>query len=383
MPPQAARYSAFLFAHYAHPGTFATYVSLFFAARGMSALQIGVLLSLMQMTRIVGPNLWGWVADRSGRRVEVLRLTALGALAANGGLFFADSFGGFFAVMVLLNLFTSAQAPLAEALMIAEMRGDLSSYGRIRMWGSIGFIVAVVGAGYLLDWWSILALPWLAGTVLLGVLIASLRIRAMPSPHAGMAAPPLLAILRRPEVIAFFAGSALMSGAHMALNAFYALYLEHAGYPKPVIGAMWAIGVVCEVAFFWFQASVYRRVAVRTVMLCAYGLALLRFPLIAVGAASLPLLAVAQLLHAATFGAHHSASIMTLQRWFSGPLQARGQALYMSLAFGVGGTVGGLIMSWCWERFGPSSVYLAAAVLALAAAACSAWSFRRQAVAPA
>jgi PPP family 3-phenylpropionic acid transporter len=68
---------------------------------------------------------------------------------------------------------------------------------------------------------------------------------------------------------------------------------------------------------------------------------------------------------------------MTLQRWFSGPLQARGQALYMSLAFGVGGTLGGLVMSYCWDEYRPSSVYLAAAALALGAGACSAWSFRR------
>lgn len=379
MPPQAGRFSAFLFAHYAHPGTFATYVSLFFAAKGMSAPQIGVLLSLMQVTRIIGPNLWGWVADRSGRRVAVLRATALGALLANCGLFFADSFGEFFAVMVLLNLFTSAQAPLAEALMIGEMRGDLSHYGRIRMWGSIGFIVAVMGAGYALDWWTIMALPWLAGAVLLCVLAASLRIRAAAAVHATQEAPPLLSVLRRPGVMPFFAGSALMCGAHMALNAFYALYLERSGYSKPVIGAMWAIGVICEVGFFYFQAPIFQRVAARSVMLCAYAIAVLRFPMIALGAASLPVLMLAQVMHAATFGAHHSSSIMTLQRWFTGPLQARGQALYMSLAFGAGGTLGGLVMSYCWDRFGPSSVYLTAAALALAAACCSSWSFRRQA----
>jgi PPP family 3-phenylpropionic acid transporter len=379
VPPQTVRFSAFLFAYYAHAGTFATYVSLFFAARGMSAPQIGVLLSLMQIMRIIGPNLWGWVADRSGRRVAVLRATALGALLATGGLLVADSFPGYFLVMVLLNMFTSAQAPLAEALMIGEMRGDLSNYGRIRMWGSIGFIVAVMAAGYLLDWWTVAALPWLAGAVQLGVLGASLRIRAASAPEAGQAAPALLSVLRRAEVIAFFAGSALMCGAHMALNAFYSLYLARAGYAKPVIGAMWSIGVVCEVAFFYYQAPVFRRLAARSVMLGAYGVALVRFPMIALGAASLPLLVLAQLMHAATFGAHHSSSIMTLQRWFAGPLQARGQALYMSLAFGAGGTLGGLAMSYCWEKFGPSSVYLVAALMALAAGACSWWSFRLQA----
>lgn len=377
--PQAGRFSAFLFAYYAHAGTFITYASLFFAARGMTPPQIGVLMSVMQVMRIIGPNLWSWVADVTGRRVQTLRFIAAAALLATCGLFVVDSFAGFFAVMVLLNLFTSAQAPLAEALMIAAMRGDLADYGRIRMWGSIGFIVAVLACGYALEWWTVLALPWLAGAVLLCVLVASLRIRDSAPPDAANAAAPLLSILRQREVIAFFAGAALMSGAHMALSAFYSLYLERAGYAKPVIGAMWALGVVCEVAFFYYQAPVFRRVAARTVMLGAYAVALVRFPMIAAGAGSLALLIAAQVMHAATFGAHHSASIVTMQRWFAGPLQARGQALYMSIAFGVGGTVGGLAMSFCWDRSGPASIYLLATAMAAAAAACSAWSFRLQA----
>ncbi|MFP5393874.1 MAG: MFS transporter, partial [Gammaproteobacteria bacterium] len=147
MPPQTVRFSAFLFAYYAHAGTFATYASLFYAARGMSAPQIGVLVSLNQIMRLFGPNLWGWVADRSERRVAVLRTVCAGAVLATCGLFFAASFWEFFAVLALLNLCTSAQAPLAEALMIAEMRGDMSNYGRMRMWGSVGFIAAVLASG--------------------------------------------------------------------------------------------------------------------------------------------------------------------------------------------------------------------------------------------
>ncbi|MFP5391459.1 MAG: MFS transporter, partial [Gammaproteobacteria bacterium] len=175
---------------------------------------------------------------------------------------------------------------------------------------------------------------------------------------------------------AFFGGSALMCGAHMALNAFYSLYLERAGYSKPFIGGMWALGVGCEVAFFYWQASVFQRFGARTVMMCAYAVALVRFPMIALGTGSLALLLLAQLMHAATFAAHHSASVMRLQRWFSGPLQARGQALYMSLAFGLGGSAGGLAMSYSWEAFGPASVYVLAALMAAAGAAASSWSFR-------
>jgi PPP family 3-phenylpropionic acid transporter len=371
-----AHFALFLFAYYAFMGTLTTYAPLYFASFGIAAADIGILMSLVQVMRIVGPTLWGWVADHSSRRVLVLRMTALGALVAFSGIAFGRGFTHFFVAMVCLNLFTSAQGPLTEALMLAEMRGDTSRYGRVRLWGSLGFIAAVMAAGFLLDRLGVAALPWLAGAVLLLVLAQSLRIREAPRAGGIEAAPPLLQVLRQPAVIAFFAQAALMVGAHTSLYAFYSLYLERAGYGKALTGAMWSLGVLAEVVFFYFQAGVLRRVGVRAAMMASFGVAVLRFAAIGLGAGWLAVLVLAQLLHAFTFAAHHCASITAMQRWFGGPLQARGQALFMSIAYGIGGTFGGLFMSWCWERLGPDSVYGAAIGLTLLAAGAAALFWR-------
>jgi PPP family 3-phenylpropionic acid transporter len=177
---------------------------------------------------------------------------------------------------------------------------------------------------------------------------------------------------------AFFLSAALMCGAHMALYAFYSLYLERAGYSKPMIGAMWALGVVAEVAFFYFQARVFARFGARRVMLFACGCAVLRFAV--TGAApGLPwLMLAAQLLHAATFAAHHSACVIAMQRWFAGPLQASGQALYMSVAYGLGCTLGGLVLTLCWDKLGAQQMFQVAGAMALAGAAAAWYSFRLQ-----
>jgi len=363
-----ANFALFLFVYYAFMGTLTTYAPLYFAAHGVTAAEVGILMSLVQVMRIVGPTLWGWVADHTSRRVLVLRMTALGALAAFSGIAFGRGFAHFFIAMVCLNLFTSAQGPLTEALMLAEMRGDTSRYGRVRLWGSLGFVAAVMAAGFALDRLGVAALPWLAGLILLLVLGQSLRIREAPRLDGPHVAPPLLQVLRQPAVIAFFAQAALMVGAHTSLYAFYSLYLERAGYGKALTGAMWSLGVLAEVVFFYFQASVLRRVGVRTAMMASFAVAVLRFGMIGLGAGWLPVLVLAQLLHAFTFAAHHCASITAMQRWFGGPLQARGQALFMSIAYGIGGTCGGLFMSWCWERLGPGSVYGAGTALSLLAA---------------
>jgi PPP family 3-phenylpropionic acid transporter len=321
------------------------------------------------------------VADHTSRRVLVLRMTALGALLAFSGIAFGSNFLQFFVAMVCLNLFTSAQAPLAEALMLAEMRGDTSRYGRVRLWGSLGFVAAVMAAGFLLDRLGVAALPWLAGAVLLLVLAQTLRIREAPRADGAHVAPPLLEVMRKPAVIAFFAQAALMVAAHTSLYAFYSLYLERAGYGKAVTGAMWSLGVLAEVVFFYFQAGVMRRAGVRAMMMASFAVAVLRFAAIGFGPGWLAVLVLAQLLHAFTFAAHHCASITAMQRWFGGALQARGQALFMSIAYGIGGTFGGLFMSWCWETLGPQSVYGAAAGLALLAAGAAGlfWRWEREA----
>jgi PPP family 3-phenylpropionic acid transporter len=378
VPVQAFSFALFLFCYYAHAGTWSTYATLFFADKGMTVAQIGVLMSMIQVLRIVGPNVWGYVADHYDRRVLVLRMAGFAALIGFSGFFFGSSFGHFMLAMVILNLFTSGQAPICEALMLSEMKGDLTYYGRIRMWGSIGFIVSVTLASIALEHYGIMTLPWVAAVLLVFTIMAAFRLKDVPR-RVHKETPPLLrALLRRREVIAFFLSTALMVSAHTSLYTFYSLYLERSGYSKTVIGAMWSLGVLAEVLLFYFQAPLFKRWGAMRMMYLALGVAVLRFVMIGAGSHMLWLLIVAQVLHAVTFALHHSSSVMTLQRWFSGPLQARGQALYMSISYGIGGSLGGLFLAQWWERAGAESVYYVAAVLALLSALAALLSFRWQ-----
>jgi PPP family 3-phenylpropionic acid transporter len=335
-------------------------------------------MSLMQVMRIFGPNLWGWLADRKQQRAAVLRITALAALCCFAGMFVGQTFAQLLVVMVLVNFFTSAQAPLSEALMLSEMRGDLTHYGRLRLWGSVGFIVAVSLAGPFLDWQGVELMPVMAILLLALVLFASLRMHESAITSLHQKAPSVLELMRRRDVIAFFLSTFLMIAAHAALYVFYSLYLARLGYSNTVIGLMWSLGVAVEIVFFFYQAPLFRRFGVRTLMIVSLLMAVVRFLMIGFGAESLILLLVAQVLHAATFGIHHSASVVTLQYWFSGPLQARGQALFTSISYGLGGSVGGLILGEFWDTFGPEAVYLVAAMLALGGAGAAALSYRWQ-----
>ena len=377
-PRQSFSFALFFFAYYGYVGVFSPYASLYFVEKGMSASQIGALMSLMQVMRIFGPNLWGWVADRHRNRVTVLRLTAAAAAATFVGIFVGHGFAYFFVLMVAVNLFTSAQSPLSEAVMLSEMRGDMTHYGRLRLWGSVGFILTVTAGGPILDRFGIGLMPWMALALLVLVLVASLRMEDTSHAQMHHEVPSVLSLLKRREVIAFFASTFLMIAAHASLYVFYSLYLARIGYNNTVIGLMWSLGVVVEIAFFFYQAPIFRRFGIRRLMLASLLIAVARFFLIGLGAESLALLLVAQVMHAATFGAHHSASVATLQRWFYGPLQARGQALYTSISYGLGGTLGGLILGMFWDTFGPWTVYLLAALFSLMGAVAAVFSYRWQ-----
>ncbi len=378
IPAQAFGFALFLFCYYAYAGTFSTYASLYFQGRGMSVAQIGVLMSLIQVLRIFGPNVWGYVADHSERRVFVLRLTGVAALVSFSGFVFGSTFAHFFAAMVLLNLFTSAQGPMCEALMLSEMHGDLTYYGRIRLWGSIGFIVTVMLSSFLMDWQGTGALIWFCGALLVCVLGAAFRLKDVPRlTHAGKP-PALLAVLRKKEVLAFFASTALMVSAHASLYTFYSLYLERQGYSKTVTGLMWSVGVVAEVLCFYFQAPLFKRWGAKRLMYACFAFGVLRFAMIGAGAQSLALLVAAQLMHAATFALHHSASVQTMQRWFGGALQARGQALYISISYGVGASIGSLALTQVWQSAGPQFIYYVASGLVAAGAVAATLSYRWQ-----
>lgn len=374
-PQQSLQFSLFFFAYYAYIGVFSPYVTLYFADRGLSAPQIALLMSLMQMLRIVGPAAWGWIADHTQKRARVLRVASLASAVLICGLFFGSGFTYLLLVMLAVSTFTSALAPVSEALIVGEMKGDLTHYGRLRLWGSVGFIAAVSVSGYLLDWSGIGMFPWVGLVLLAAVFGVSLGLRES-TPVISQAAPSSVRqLLLRREVLAFFASTFFMLAAHAALYVFYSLYLERLGYGTGVIGTMWALGVVAEIAFFYFQAPVFARFGVQKLMMASLLLAALRFAMIGGLAGSLLALLVAQILHAATFGIHHAASVAMLQRWFAGTLQARGQALYTSISYGMGGSLGGLTLGICWEEFGAASVYWVAAIFAIGGAVCAKLSY--------
>ncbi len=370
------RLSGFYFFYFAFVGAMAPYWGLYLRSLDFNAFQIGVLMSLLQVMRIFAPNVWGHVADRTGKRVAIVQTVAVVCLVVYLGVFLGTDFWWLFLVMSLIGFFWSASLPLVEATTLTHLGERTERYGSIRLWGSIGFILVVLGLGTALDHYPVRLLLWvvlglLVGIVLFARFIPEAEIATLETEHV-----PLGSVLRRPAVIALLGASILMAAAHGPYYTFFSIYLVDAGYSKTLVGWMWALGVVCEIGVFLAMPRVFRRLKVETVFLVTLAAAVARFLLIGWWVDSLPLLLLAQVLHALTFGAYHASAIALVHRHFRGRNQARGQALYNSLAFGVGGTAGGLYAGAAWEGLGGAATFTIAAACAVAAALVFAWKGR-------
>jgi PPP family 3-phenylpropionic acid transporter len=361
------RLSGFYLFYYATLGAFIPYWSLYLAGLGYVPAAIGQLMALMMMTRVVAPNVWAWIADHTGRRMRIVQLGSLAAALAFSGVFFAQHFWWLALVVVSFSFFWNASLPQVEVTTFNHLGSQAHRYGGIRLWGSIGFIASVAGLGPLLDRFGTGLLP-----PVLMVLFSSIWLSSLWVPERGITPiaqghAPLREVLSQRRVVALLMVCFLMQASHGPYYTFYSIYLQDHGYTRSVIGQLWALGVIAEIAVFLVMPRLVPRFGLRALLLSSLSLAVLRWLLIAYCVDSAWILIVAQLLHAATFGVYHGAAIQLIHRYFRGRHQGRGQALYSSLSFGAGGAVGALYSGYTWASGGGVFSFGAAALVSAAA----------------
>ena len=358
------RLSGFYFFQFAFIGAFAPYWGLYLQSLSFDAFQIGVLMSVLHVMRIFAPNAWGWLADHTGRRMLIVQLAAITGLISYCGVFFGDSFYWLFIIMALMSFFWSASLPLIEATTLSHLGQNTARYGSIRSWGSLGFICAVIGIGYLLDTTKIISLLWWVLGFKLGIVIFSWRIPEAEVTSHSTDSLSVKQILKQPGVLAFFIACLLMAFAHGPYYTFYSIYLVEYGYSKGIIGLLWAVGVICEIGIFFLIPRLMNWFSLKQVLAFSFFCAVIRFLMIGWGVEWSAAILLAQVLHAATYGAHHVAAMMVIHHFFRGRHQAKGQTFYTSFTFGIGGALGGVFSGYAWEWMGPEFTFSISALAA-------------------
>ena len=364
-----ARLSLFYFFYFGVLGALLPYWAVLLNHRGFSAAEIGELMALLLGTKIIAPNLWGWIADHTGLHMPIVRAASFLALFGFLGVFWAQGFWTMAAVMAFYGFFWNAALPQFEAVTLNHLGVAHHRYSVVRLWGSVGFIASVASVGLLLEVYGPEALPWAMTGLFLGIGLSSLSVPDGPRAEAHQEHGPLWGVIRRPQVLALLVVVFLLQASHGPYYTFYTLYLDGHGYGAQMIGTLWALGVAAEIGVFLAMDRFMGRYGPYRLMAATLGLTALRWALIAEFPNSPALLLAAQLLHAASFGIGHAVAIHWIHRFFRGSHQARGQALYSSVSFGAGGAAGNLFSGYLWDAAGPGPTYLLAAGVALAALA--------------
>ena len=265
----------------------------------------------------------------------MIRLAAAGAVAAALGLIGVQGAVPVAVVTTLLFLANGGIPPLYEATLAQLLNTpngvDPQRYGRVRLWGSVGFIISVTSFGALLETVGIGVFPVFVAVMNALLLVAALRLPPSRDEVAhGEPAPPVLQLLRQPPVAWFFGSIFFTVVAHSSLYSFFSLYLVSLGFGKAMVGALWAVSVVVEIAFFALGGAWFGKYAPERWLAAVGAVTAARFLVVALAGAAggglwtLPLLVLSQLAHAITFAAHHTACIQLVQRHFPGRLRGRG-----------------------------------------------------------
>ena len=363
------RLSGFYFFYFALLGGTAPFLALYFDHLGFSPARIGELIAIPMLMRCLAPNLWGWLGDHTGQRLLIVRFGALCTLVCFAGIFFSQSYAWLALIMATHAFFWHAALPQFEVITLAHLREQAARYSQIRLWGSIGFIVAVVGLGLLFEWLSLDAYPAALLVIMAGIVVSSFWVpNAQPVLRPSTLEPEgFVRQLRRPGILAFYLSVGLMQLSNGPYYTFLTLHLEGVGYSRGAIGLFWALGVAAEILLFLVMARLLQRYSLRAVLLASFLITAMRWLLLGGLPQYLPVLLLAQCMHAATFGAFHAACIHFVQRSFADRQQGQAQALYVSLA-GIGGALGALYAGYSWKGLGPAWTFAIASLVALLAA---------------
>lgn len=381
---QALSLSAFSAAYFAHAGFFNPFLPLWLKELGFSLVVISALTAVQSATRMFAPYAWGALSDHTGERVKLLRAGSLIALALSAGLWFNG--GAWWLGLVLLLMFaqTSGMMPMTEAALahVVSVNGvfDTKRYGRVRLWGSLGFMLAVLAAGVWFEMFGMHYFPLVASISLALLVLSAWALVDVKEPPHPQDAPTLSVrhVLRDKQVQWLFAAIFFHVLSHMGIYTFFSLYLDELGYSKTTIGLLWAVSIVVEIGWFFTQGRWLPRFSLTGWLVVCAAVMVVRMGLTASGAHWLWVLVLAQALHALTFAAHHSTCIALLSHHFPGRLRGRGQALYSVIGYGIPGVAGSVLGGLLSDHWGLGSVFWATLITSAMACACAFVVWKRQ-----
>ncbi|MFC3396422.1 3-phenylpropionate MFS transporter [Brenneria rubrifaciens] len=350
-------------------GVFLPFWGGWLKGEGLSAESIGMLLGAGLVARFAGSLFITPSVKDPSRLITVLRGLTLLTLALCVGFWQGSTWLWLMFVMIGFNLFFAPLVPLTDALAASWQRQIVMDYGKVRVWGSIAFVIGSAVTGELVAIWGHSAILVILSAGLIAMMLGMLlRPSVMPqtavSSERSTAVTPWNILLKEPAVWRFLLCVSLLQGAHAAYYGFSMIYWQDSGYSASVIGYLWSLGVVAEIVIFTFSQRLFRRWSARRLLLLSAVCGVVRWGLMGATVA-MPWMIVMQILHCGTFTVCHLAAMRFIAARTGGDV-LRLQAVYSALAMGGSIAVMTMVSGFLFEYL-QSGTFWVMALLAIPA----------------
>ncbi|MBD20636.1 MAG: hypothetical protein CMM37_06310 [Rhodospirillaceae bacterium] len=320
-------------------------------SKGISPIEIGLILAVGTWSRAILNPLLAQNADRHGRPDIMIILLGWGALVAHLLFFVSDSFLSLFLISVCSSILLFAMMPMADAITMLKVREGIIDYGRVRLWGSLTFIVAALGGGYFLEGKPENYILWLIVVLLLLTVVICHLVPRTDTAGTKKFLTPLLNILRNSRLITFIISASLIQASHAVYYGFSTLHWRANGIDELTIGALWAEGVIAEIILFAIAGKYINRIGPMVFLMIGGTAAIIRWIILGC-TTDITHLILIQWFHAFTFGATHLAALYYIAKSVPVEFTATAQSLYSSFAVGSTMAFAMLGSGWLYENFG-------------------------------
>ena len=377
MDSRLRRFSFFYFCYYAALGAYTPYIGRWVDSLGHSGYVVGAMLGLWYGSRIIAPPIWSALLLKSAKPGHWFVAACIATLICFAGFTLTHSALALFSVMACFGLFYNAVMPQFEAMTLTALGSRSADYGRIRVWGSVGFLIVASSYGWVLDRFGNASFPWITLPLFAAMAIAAWPHRNDRPPEHLDTIDDAEHLWKRPGVRRFLLVALLMQMGFGAFYVFYTLHLQANGHSGTAIGALWGTGVLIEILMFWQAPRLIQRFGARPLLAFCIGVTVLRWVVTALFAKHLPVMFAAQMLHAFSFAIFHACCMRQMSEFFPGKRAAAGQSLLYGFSSGVGGVLGAGMSALMWEWGGGRAAFLAGA--GAAALAWVVYSLRKRA----
>ncbi|HYG73625.1 MAG TPA: MFS transporter [Planctomycetota bacterium] len=361
--------AVFYFIYFAAQGCLVPYLPPYYISLGLSGGQLATLASIAPLIMVFAPPIWGFLADRSGKPARTLQLAMLGSAVFFVPMFFARTFAQLGAVLAIQGLFATTITSLADTVAVSEAQRIGTEYGRLRMWGSLGFVFGAYVFGAFLARGQ--GLEWVLFSGAAGLGVAALATFSLPqakavATHAVPSFRDALRLLRTGSFVAFLLTGTLHWAAMQSYYLLFALHIEERKLSPQFVGAGLTCGVVTEIILLFSFRRALQRVPLMPFLALAIVVSAGRWALTG-WLTSGPAIAITQAVHGLSFGVFYAGSIAYLEQTTPSSLRATGRALLTSFSWGLGGILGNFCAGRLLDLGGTAAGYFGAAWLDLLA----------------